>query len=91
MQKKIENEKEEGWKTVKAKGKTKIGECEDGVLGGESSYQDLPNQQAQLSQQVHSDDVSSQQVLPPPKESIIPGVSQEAPLKAFHDELLRLA
>lgn len=59
IQKETKNEKEDGWKTVKAKGKKKIGECEDGVPGGESSYQDLPNLQAQLSQQVHSDGVSS--------------------------------
>ncbi|GMP84198.1 hypothetical protein CsSME_00037815 [Camellia sinensis var. sinensis] len=79
MQKETENKKEDRWKTIKAKGKKKIGECEDGVLGGESSFQDLPNQQAQSSQQVHSDD--SLQVLPSPKDIIIPSVSQEAPLK----------
>ncbi|KAL7176506.1 hypothetical protein ACSBR2_029938 [Camellia fascicularis] len=56
MQKETENEKEDKWKTVKAKGKKKIGEF-----------------------------------LPPPKDGIIPGVSQEAPLKASHDELLGLA
>lgn len=101
MQKETENEKDEGWETVKAKGKKKMGEPEGNgsasasASASESSQQDPPIQpelQVQPILSPHNAPSAAQpQRDPPSRESLIPGINQEVPLKLVHDEILGLA
>ncbi|XP_028077524.1 uncharacterized protein LOC114279476 [Camellia sinensis] len=95
MQKQSENEKDGGWQTVKAKGKKKMSELEGNGSASAPSQQDPPILQESREQPVlssHSAPITAQpQQDPPPRESLIPGVNEEVPLKALHDEILGLA
>ncbi|XP_028076039.1 uncharacterized protein LOC114278224 [Camellia sinensis] len=82
---------------VKAKGKKKTGEPEGNgsTSASESSQQDPPIQpelQVQPILSLHNAPSAAQpQQDPPPRESLIPDINQEVPLKLVHDEILGLA
>ncbi|KAL7238196.1 hypothetical protein ACSBR2_004317 [Camellia fascicularis] len=64
--------------------------CEDEVVEIRVEYQDMQDQ-PNLSLQSTVIVEPSQLAPPPQRESRIPGVNQEAPLKELHDEILGLA
>lgn len=85
LQKEIGNEQDDGWKTVKTKGKKQI-KVPEGI-DSDAVQQDLPIHSSLPPLSTTTVEVS-QHILPTRRESLIPGVNQEDSLKDLHDELL---